>query len=731
MAPLGVIFFASTSGFFRSLAQFPTVKKGLHYVMSGITAAFNAAYTTSGIVKIGLAIGIGLVGGPVGWVIAGCMLASAVIGLTLGVLERKQKYAENSKLKQVVAEKKQTKRCLRARVQENKISLMQNLLPTEKRYLENVIRQWQEQRQWFKANDITLTGVEQGVAPTNTRTGLARAGFWLGNAGIRVLEYSVLLPFSDRKVQADKLRATWEQKYTDMTFGKQVKSSLDWASERFSELKNYSRSIKLIASLLPSLALIVLGIHTLNPVLIVVGVATAITYGTMNHYQNKWEDDVFAENGDLHKKIVKTDLEIALLQEEELLLNQLQKVKSGEAIDFSERTRAEQVSFMRQFRNPLRKVKKPTIIMLGISTSTGCETVIYAGIAIAAAVIGLKLALVTGGLSAVVGLSIAVGFGILAIGNLLRRGYKETKQLHKEKQLEDEHNGLKVALRKYSHLKPAVELDKIEIHNYRSSLGSSNYIAYKAASGLKKTEKSYGLIAQMAQHGHPLLIGIGIGVVTLNPVFLAVGIIVGGILAYGSYKAEQTRLKRDKALEDLSRVNACMKIELKRLQAAEQRMQLVKQAQQEFSKDSTITSCQEHVKNHLTKANPFTQQPKHLVFEPPLLDGEVMDNLYEDVPGSVAHITLKPILINESKGNNGEPIKAKSLNLRTEASTVNNGYSFWRQTLDNTEHRNRSIEFKSASEVSDRHPSRFFQAGKTQPPGLANRAAQDYRRPSV
>ncbi len=594
MAPLGAIFFGSVFLSFKAVGQFATLKKGLHYVMSGINSALNAAYTTSGIVKVGLALGLGLAMGPVGWIIGGCVLFSAVLGFGLGIWERKQKYNENQKLKQIAEKKQLQLQKLRQQINTKQLAFVHSLTPNNQEFVITYINAWENKQQ-----KIFNAIIKQPVAPVKTSSFMAQLpafGRWSGNHAITLLQYTLLLPFSDKKEQTDKLRDKWQQKMEGFSVKTSLKNTLDSAADKFNQVKNYSRNLKLVASLLPGLLLIVLGVHTLNPVLIVAGAAVAITFATMNHYRDKWEDEIFAQNSEYTKQINKVELETALVNEKQALLEQLEQVHQGEAIDFKTRTSAEQKAFMKKFYNPLAKVQHKTSLMFGLATFTAFETLAYAGIAVAAVIIGIKLAPVTAGASVLIGAGIATFFGAMAVGNLLRRSYKEIKQNTKKNELLAEYDYLKSELEQRKHIKPAVKSGRVKLHNYRSSLGSTNYTAYKAASGIKKVGKSYGLFSGIMHHGHPVIIGIGIGVVTLNPVFLAIGIIVGGALAYSNYKAEQTRIRRDKALDDLKLMNESMQIELKRLKAAEQRIRIVKQAQVEYQAKFSENTCNEQKK---------------------------------------------------------------------------------------------------------------------------------------
>lgn len=591
MAPLGAIFFGSVFLSLQFVGQFATLKKGAHYVMSGINLALNAAYMVSGIVKVGLALGLGLAGGPVGWVIAGCMLFSAVLGFGLGIWERKQKYNENQTLKRIAEQKQQQLKELRQQVDAQQLDLVHTLTLNNQKFIITYINKWENKQQ-----KIFKEFIKQPVTPIKNSFFAAKLmafGRWSGNHAISLLQYTLLLPFSDKKEQADKLRNKWQQKMENFSVKTNLKNSLDSAADKFNQVKNYSRNLKLIASLLPGLLLIVLGIHTLNPVFIVAGVAVAITFATMNHYRDKWEDGVFTQNSEHTKQINKAELETALVSEKQLLLEQLEQIQQGNNIDVKTKTLAEQKAFIKKFYNPLAKVSHKTPVMFGLATFTAFETLAYAGIAVAAVIIGIKLAPITAGTSVLIGAGIATFFGAMAVGNLMRKSYKEIKQNAKKNELLAEYDYLKSQLQQRKHVRTAISLDRVKLHNYRSALGSANYKAYKAASGIKKVGKSYGLFSGIMHHGHPLLIGIGIGVITLNPVFLAVGVVVGGALAYSNYKAEQTRIKRDKALDDLKLMNESMQIELKRLKAAEQRIKIVSQAQIESQAKFSENACNE------------------------------------------------------------------------------------------------------------------------------------------
>lgn len=323
MAPLGAIFFGSVFLSLQFVGQFATLKKGAHYVMSGINLALNAAYMVSGIVKVGLALGLGLAGGPVGWVIAGCMLFSAVLGFGLGIWERKQKYNENQTLKRIAEQKQQQLKELRQQVDAQQLDLVHTLTLNNQKFIITYINKWENKQQ-----KIFKEFIKQPVTPIKNSFFAAKLmafGRWSGNHAISLLQYTLLLPFSDKKEQADKLRNKWQQKMENFSVKTNLKNSLDSAADKFNQVKNYSRNLKLIASLLPGLLLIVLGIHTLNPVFIVAGVAVAITFATMNHYRDKWEDGVFTQNSEHTKQINKAELETALVSEKQLLLEQLEQ----------------------------------------------------------------------------------------------------------------------------------------------------------------------------------------------------------------------------------------------------------------------------------------------------------------------------------------------------------------------------------------------------------------------
>jgi|GEM_PF-3546297 len=541
MAPLGAIFFVATVVGFNRAGHIPSLKQGLHYLMTGINLGANATYTTSGILKLVLVVGLGLATAPVSLPLAICMGLSAVIGFAFGIWERKQKYAENAKLKKILETKQKNRDLLQANVELEENRLLAKLKPDNRAIFEQALKAWEEKTATIKVEEIK--------SPLTT----------------------------EPSAKFEKFKAV-----------------MDVTTDRFNDLKNYSRNIKMMTSLLPSILLIFFGFSTLNPVLVIAGVALGISFATMNYYRDKWEDEVFTQNSDYNKEIAAVELESALLNEKQVMLEQLSKVNTGEIIEFPERSEAEQAVFSKRFYNPLQKANYEAPTMFGLATFTAVETLLYAGLALAAVIAGIYFSPVTGGASLWVGVGIATYFVFMSAGNLVRRGYKEVKQNAKKDELVAEHEYLKEELDKLKHIKPALEPEQIEIHNYRTSLGSSNYTTYKAASGVKKASKTYTLLNDIVSHGHPIVIGIGIGVLTLNPVFLMFGIIAGGALAYASYKAEQVRIQRDKDLDDLKLMNQAMKTELKRLKAAKQRIEIVTHAQVEIAKKVAKQPCREH-----------------------------------------------------------------------------------------------------------------------------------------
>jgi hypothetical protein len=571
MAPLGAIFFALTFAFFYSINQIPALRRANHYLASGINNAANNGETIASTTSSSLAIGVSfLPGGQLLHVILhglkyGGVLIATAVGFVLGMKERQEKYDENSRYQQY----RQDEITKRSQQQLKVQAAQTNLLNSAKHPYKRAIIQGYVQR-WEKAKQQNF----------NLSPGIAAQG------------------------AAEEKAATTKGQW------------LDNLSDYFNITKNYVRNLKLgykIAFGLIAIPVFILaalklaGLIVISPVVIptILGVAAmaapfiGIVFATMNYYRDKVEDKVFADNKAINKEMLDEKVKLHILYEEELLYKQLAEVNAGQTVIQNKPLRP--TNFRRKYKNPLDKQKYGKKTMYAISTFAGWLTLGFAILAIASTIVAFKFTVLTGGLGLPVlmlSLGVSVLFTGLAVGNLIRRYYKEHKQQASCEEEIAKYERLQHELAEYKEIEPAVRL-RLNAKNERSHTAIENYATYKGAAAAKKMGKMDFSVHDMLHAWHiPNMVtgGISLMNVTIHPI-LIIPVLLALPLMYLSYRFEKIRMKRDTQLDKLKAVNKHMAIELQQRKAAKTRMELVAEAQIKLA-----DSSQELVNN-------FSSQP--------------------------------------------------------------------------------------------------------------------------